>query len=244
MWQNKKKALTFSFDDGTLQDRRLVELMDKYGLRGTFNLNSAFLGKRTAKKEVNGHTVDYSRVNPTEIQSLYRKHEIASHTLAHLSLTELSDEGIVWQVEKDRKLLSILAGYEVVGFAYPYGCYDERVLRVLKENTGIKYARIVGAPLAVFDKANEIGDLMCYNPTLHICQTDKMMEMGRAFVRAKPEEPILFCVWGHAYELDEGKDVSWEDIEAFFALVSGQEDIFYGTNREVFLGDDCLLDKD
>ena len=36
----RTKALTFSYDDGTLQDRRLAALFRKYGLKATFNLNS------------------------------------------------------------------------------------------------------------------------------------------------------------------------------------------------------------
>ena len=43
MWNGKKKAITFSFDDGVSQDIRLIELFNKYGLKGTFNLNSGFL---------------------------------------------------------------------------------------------------------------------------------------------------------------------------------------------------------
>ena len=44
MWNNKNKAVTFSFDDGVTQDKRLVEILNKYNLKATFNLNSALLG--------------------------------------------------------------------------------------------------------------------------------------------------------------------------------------------------------
>ena len=42
----KKKAVTFSFDDGVTQDIRLIELLNKYGLKATFNLNSELLGRK------------------------------------------------------------------------------------------------------------------------------------------------------------------------------------------------------
>ena len=45
MFNGKNKALTFSFDDGVTQDERLINIFNKYGLKGTFNLNSEFLGK-------------------------------------------------------------------------------------------------------------------------------------------------------------------------------------------------------
>ena len=43
-FNGKLKAVTFSFDDGVSQDKKLIEILDKYGLKSTFNLNSAFLG--------------------------------------------------------------------------------------------------------------------------------------------------------------------------------------------------------
>ena len=47
MWNGKKKAITFSFDDGVTQDRRLVEIFNKYGLKATFNLNSELLDRKS-----------------------------------------------------------------------------------------------------------------------------------------------------------------------------------------------------
>ena len=39
------KAVTFSYDDGVTQDIRLVEILNRYNLKATFNLNSELLGK-------------------------------------------------------------------------------------------------------------------------------------------------------------------------------------------------------
>ena len=36
----KRKVLTLSYDDGVEQDIRLVEIMKKHGLKGTFNINT------------------------------------------------------------------------------------------------------------------------------------------------------------------------------------------------------------
>lgn len=40
-----EKALTFSYDDGRVFDRKLVEIFNRYGVKGTFHLNSGTLGK-------------------------------------------------------------------------------------------------------------------------------------------------------------------------------------------------------
>ena len=34
------KIVSLSFDDGTIYDKRFIDLLNKYGLRATFNLNS------------------------------------------------------------------------------------------------------------------------------------------------------------------------------------------------------------
>ena len=44
--QGKPKALTLSYDDGVTQDERLIALMKKYGIRGTFNLNPGVMGHK------------------------------------------------------------------------------------------------------------------------------------------------------------------------------------------------------
>ena len=35
--EGKAKALTMSYDDGKIQDERLVSIFNRYGIRGTFN---------------------------------------------------------------------------------------------------------------------------------------------------------------------------------------------------------------
>ena len=38
-----KRIVTFSFDDGSQNDVRLISLFDKYGLKATFHLNGKFI---------------------------------------------------------------------------------------------------------------------------------------------------------------------------------------------------------
>ena len=42
--EGKLKALTMSYDDGVRQDRRLIEIFNRNGLKGTFHLNYATFG--------------------------------------------------------------------------------------------------------------------------------------------------------------------------------------------------------
>ena len=115
-----KKILTFSFDDGITQDERFINILNKYGLKCTFNLNSELLGKE-GYLTIQGKKINHTKIAPELIKDIYKGHEVASHTLTHPNLTTLSPEEVVRQVENDRSKLSELVGYEVQGFAYPCG---------------------------------------------------------------------------------------------------------------------------
>ena len=132
------KYLTFSFDDGVEQDKRLIGIFDKYSLKATFNLNSELLGK-SGQLVYPNCTVAHNKVNPEEVKSLYKNHEVAAHTLTHPNLTGLSDEEVIRQVEQDRLNLSALTGCNVVGMAYPCGGVNnnEHTASVIKNNTGV-----------------------------------------------------------------------------------------------------------
>lgn len=227
-----KKALTFSFDDGVLQDERLAKLLHKYGLKSTFNLNFGRLG---LKEDLvcNEVTVDHSCIQAKDAARIYEGHEVAGHTLTHPRLTELSREEIIRQVEEDRIALSKLMGYEVVGFAYPCGRpnHDDRVVEILKEYTGIKYARTTLST----GRYEPCEDLIRLHPTMHYLQNiKKLFERGEEFLNLQSAEPQTFYIWGHAYELDAYD--AWDEFEEFCRMISGRSDIFYGTNKDVLLG--------
>ena len=145
MFNGKMKALTFSYDDGVTQDKRLIEIFNKYGLKCTFNLNSELLGK-PGELNMAGKKVAHNKIDPSEVRELYKGHEVAVHTLTHPLLPKIEDEGeIIRQVEQDRLNLSELCGYEVIGMAYPCGGqnHDDRVAEIIRQNTGVKYSRTI-----------------------------------------------------------------------------------------------------
>ena len=230
--QTKKKAVTFSYDDGITQDIRLIELLNKYDLKCTFNLNSELLGKNGCLIRENKRIAHY-KVWPSDVKEIYAGHEVAVHTLPHPNLTTLEDAEVIRQVEQDRLNLSDLAGYEVVGMAYPCGGVnnDDRVAQLIKEHTGVKYSRTITS-VHNFDLQE---NLYRFNPSVYHLHMDKMMELARQFVEREPEEPKIFYIWGHSYEMDYD-DSYWSQMDEFCKLLSGREDIFYGTNKEVLLG--------
>ncbi len=230
-FNGKMKAVTFSYDDGVTQDIRLVEIFNKYNLKATFNLNSELLGKEGGFEQ-QGHHVVHNKISPEEVRSLYKGHEVAVHTLTHPNLTTLEEDEIVRQVEEDRKNLTKLAGYPVVGMAYPCGGVNNNdfVADVLRRRTKVEYSRTITSSHS-FDLQD---NLQRFNPTVHHHgEWDKMFELAEEFLALKTDEPKLFYIWGHAYEFDIFDQ--WDGFDDFCKMISGQDDIFYGTNREVLL---------
>ena len=225
------KYLTFSFDDGVTQDKRMIEILNKYGLKCTFNLNSALFGLKGGWQQ-NGKPLIHNKVSPLEVKETYAEHEVAVHTLTHPNLTGETDDAVIYQVEEDRKQLSRLVGYDVCGMAYPCGGVnnDERVANLIKNYTGVRYARTI-TPTYSFALPENLHRL---NPTIHVEETERLFELAEKFIDSKPDTPQLFYVWGHSYEFDVCDEMTWERFEEFCKMISGKEDIYYGTNTEVF----------
>ena len=232
MFNGKNKALTFSYDDGVTQDIKLIEIFNKYNLKATFNLNSELLGKE-GQLVRNDMCISHNKNTPEDVKYIYDGHEVAVHTLTHPNLTETEDEEVIRQVEQDRLNLSELVGYEVCGMAYPCGgvnCNDH-VAELIRNNTGVKYSRTIG----VTESFEPYHDIFQYKGTLqHHANWDRLFEMGEKFLSLRTDTPMVFYIWGHAYEFDIYPE-RWSQFEEFCKMMSGKEDIFYGTNKEILI---------
>ena len=215
----KEKAVTFSYDDGVHQDKRLVQIMDKYGIKGTFNISSVKIGK----------TGSASRAMSTqEIVDTYTKagHEVAIHGHTHPYLEALDSGHCVFEVIENRRVLESILGTIVKGCAYPFGTYSDEVVDILKK-CGIKYSRTVESTHR-FDVPT---DWLRMPATCHH-NDEKLFELADEFLNPKMiRKPLLFYLWGHSYEFDN--DNNWDRIEKFCELIGGHEDVWYATNIEI-----------
>ena len=133
----KRKALTLSYDDGVRQDKRLIAIMKKNGLKGTFNINSGLF-------EPSNNGAETWRLSLQEALDLYLPSgmEVAVHGYQHLSLSAIDSGLAVNDVVTDRKELEKHFGGIIKGMAYANGCYNDKVVEMLKQ-CGISYARTV-----------------------------------------------------------------------------------------------------
>lgn len=227
----KPKAVTFSYDDGVQQDYRLIDIFNKYNVKATFNINSGIIAPEGTKYS-DGQI--HRRLSKSEIMDLYYKsgHEIASHSLKHKFMDQLSDVQIISEVMSDRLNLENMTGRIIRGFAYPYGRCSDKVEEILGQ-CGILYARTATASHSVGIPQN----LLKINPTCH--HSDDMLDyfINKLKTKSPNDEyhdrnPWLLYIWGHAFEFESNN--SWGQIEKTVSDLSGLQDVWYASNEDVF----------
>ncbi len=218
---HKELAFTLSYDDGMPADKRLVEMFNCYGLKGTFNLN--------------GEEVDkVGRLPIEEVKALYlpNGHEVAVHGAKHYSFGEIPCGMVIQEVMDNRRALENTFGTIVQGLAYPNGSVSDEAVELLKA-CGINYARTVVST----EKFEIPTDWLRMPATCHH-KNPRLMELAETFLKGGVKrhffyhKPLLFYVWGHSYEFDN--DNNWEMMEEFCKFIGGREDIWYATNGEIY----------
>ena len=220
----KSKALTLSYDDGVRADIRLAGIMNKYGLKGTFNLNSGLFG----------HGGKHSRLDEDSAFNLYKDcgQEIALHGDRHIFLDKVPLPEAMREMLLNRSYLEKKYNRTVRGMAYAYGAYNDGTVEMLKA-LGVVYARTTESSY----NFQIPQDWLRLKPTCHH-RDERFEELAEKFLNGSPEEefkhrePWLFYLWGHAYEFDD--DNNWELIENFAKRVSTKDDIWLATNIEVY----------
>lgn len=220
------KSLTLSYDDGVEQDIQLINIMNKYGLKGTFNLNS---GLYAAENTVYPKGQIHRRMSKSQITETFMNsgQEVAVHSLTHPSLEQLPMDKVVNEIIKDRENLEAQFGTIVRGMAYPFGTFSDNVVAAL-ELCGIVYSRTVIS-------TNDFRipkDWLRLTATCHH-DSPELQSLAKKFVEDKVTgEPYLFYLWGHSYEFEANNN--WHVIEDFARYVGNRDDIWYATNIEIY----------
>lgn len=222
--EGRSKALTFSYDDGVKADKHLLKIFEKYGLKGTFNLNSRLFDCECW----------HGRMDEIETFETFKDcgQEIALHGARHVFLGKIPLAESVKEIADNRSYLEEKFGRIVRGMAYAYSGFNDDILRILKD-LGVAYARTT-RPTYSFKIPEH---WLTLDPTCHHAD-GKLLELTDKFLSSSPEddyknrEPWLFYVWGHSYEFDDNDN--WKILENLGKSVAGRKDIWFATNIEIY----------
>ena len=202
-----RKIFLLSFDDGTIWDKRFVELLNKYGMKATFNLNSGL-------EDFVWHCEDrfpIRRQKLSETVEQYRGHEIASHTLTHPWLNSLTPPQLAREVGEDCEALKEIFGLSEIGFGVPFTACEEREVRIIRKF--VKYIR-----LSAFSDSFALPEDPYHIPIHGLYNDADIWEKIARFAACDLPE-ALFVMAGHSYEFEVLDH--WEYIEELLKFIQG-----------------------
>lgn len=227
----KAKAVTLSYDDGCAADEKLIEVINCYGIKCTFNLNCDILR--------NGAGLSSEQVKELILK---KGHEVAVHGEMHRGEGSIRPIEGIWDVLNCRMELENKYGIIIRGMAYPDNgitvfandaSYDN-IKRYLSD-LDIVYARTLGGDNNTFVLPN---DWHCWMPTAHHSNPD-ILKYADEFVNINVNKmyeskryPRLFYMWGHSYEFDRNNN--WHLLEEICEILGKKEDTWYATNMEIY----------
>lgn len=238
--------VTTSWDDGDILDQRLADLLNQYGLRGTFYITRNYRPQRLGKPA---------------IRELALTQEIGAHTLTHSDLRLLTPDQRREEITGGKKWLEETSGSPVKMFCYPRGLYDEAVVAAVKE-AGFAGARTVGLstialPVDPFRlhttiqvypfPLRKLGNKRYYlrklfepyaqrSLNLHQLGVSRLVmyswiSTAKAVFDITRQNGQIFHLWGHSWEIE--KYQMWDDLENLFQHMQKRADCAYLTNGEL-----------
>lgn len=224
-----EKALTFSYDDAPPADRRVVDILNRRGFKGTFNINTHQRPERPQEnpgRDKSGFVS--SPIALGELKALFSGHEVALHGARHETFSSVPPAVVLEDVYRNREVLEKWLGGIARGFAYPCGEASKTgagdgILRAV----GAEYGRVVENTPVLFSLPS---DFFTWRPTTH--HNGATTDLAERFIAAKAgKEPLLCYIWGHSWEFEiKG---NWDAFIAFADKLAPCRDIWHATNIEI-----------
>lgn len=237
------KFVTMSFDDGTVYDKDVIKILNKYNLTATFCINSNLLGT-----DVSANSTTYARLTQTDIQQgVYDGMDVIAHGenhapggfAMHVSGSNLdtrptntakwNEQTITAEMQNDVNAIARLVGVKPIGCAYPGGdsYINNYVIDVIKNNTTLKYGRMTS-------NTGSFGlpdDFMRWWPTCS-AYDGTMTECLNRFLGEESESDSLLYLWDHPWNIQHyGK---WQAFENFCKTISENEEIVCLSNTDIY----------
>lgn len=193
-----------SWDDGSVHDIRMSELMNKYKIPTTFYWPSLF----EKAKDVGQNNQSLSLQSRKEIASNFI---IGSHSATHQAMKKMSIAQLSMEISDSKKSLQDLTGQEISSFAYPKNSMTSLVKGLVK-GAGYKSAR---SNIPGFLKTSE--DVFSITCTVQIGidrveYKNKCWEYFADEMLEKSNEESIFHIFGNSWEIEKYND--WENLES------------------------------
>lgn len=249
----KKIIVTTSWDDGYKLDLKLLNLLNKYNLKGTFYIPQK-INYLIAKDK------PLIQVNQEQIQEIAQSQEIGAHTLNHIYLNQLSLIESEKEIKLSKDWLEELIGQQIKMFSYPGGILNDEIVEIVKKSgflgartsqqfqLDLKNAFLMGTSLqcypyfvdnkewsmpfrikmsskCFFSNLREI-----FNLELPLSSVFGWVRLSENFFDYICQKGGIYHLWGHSWEIE--RYGLWEDLEKIFKYIANKENILYLTNSQ------------
>lgn len=196
------------WDDGVVDDIRLIEILRKWNAKASFNLNYGLHQEKRYLQWKYKESKEVWKLALPELRSVYDGFLVANHTLTHIRPTQVALEVITAEIMEGCDRLEQHFGCAIEGFAYPYGDYNEAVMNAVRA-AGHLYARTTGNTGRVFPPENP----MAFHSSCHHANPN----FWEIYEEVKAANGV-FYFWGHSYEFVTEED--WQVIDGKIARIS------------------------
>lgn len=207
------------WDDAVETDIKLVEILHKYNIRATFNVNSGLHyreGRRVFTWQFPDHPGFVNRLlSVADMKSLYVGFRIGAHGVFHLSYTPEKRDEFLRDMVEDRENLEQIFQCEVPGMAYPCGKYDKVIAGELRAS-GFAYGRVC-EPLGAAATCGE--NPLVLHPSTHFLAADFYAK----FAEVKSSGGA-FYFWGHSCEMQDVPE-KWAEFERRMAFLAADPEV-------------------
>lgn len=130
-----KKYVLLTIDDG-YEDiyKNAFPLLKKYNMKATFYIMPNFVGRRDDpnRKGTPGDYATWEQLTEMHESGLIN---IGSHTMDHAELTnkKYKEVDLSYQISNSKNIIQKKLGIKVRDFCYPYGKYNDEIVKLVKE---------------------------------------------------------------------------------------------------------------
>lgn len=115
--KDKKIAISFDVSWGKDNTEKILDILDKYNIKGTFFLVGGWVDE-----------------NPDKVKEIYKRgHEIGNHSNKHPDMTKVSRDRIIQEIDINDAKIRKLTGEGTKLFRFPEGSYNDISVRSAKE---------------------------------------------------------------------------------------------------------------
>lgn len=212
------KYFVFSIDDGTIYDKKIIDIFNRYDIKATFNLNSGlqdFVWYKSDKP--------VRRLKLEEKKEIYQGHEIASHSLTHPYLTMCPDDVTYHEVKDDLDNLKQIFDQDIVSFAFPFEDFNEQKINFIAQIPPLIDIRISEIDASFKFPSNR------WHIKITSWNIDDALNKVKLFLDDKSAELFVFVAHSYDFEFDN----TYHKLEKLCQIIKNSDEVKIITMKEL-----------